>query len=154
MSTIHIPLKSLIATMFARLNTNLPQEPIYPKTLTGLGYNLDSTGHFKKVSDGTYFPYHNTSNERVNDLHREAMHHCARQVMKQAAAEYDVVEVYLGGEKGDEVFVVKPEGKHATILTTRVEELAKRRNVVVVVGEQTQDLGVWSWRSLMGEGGE
>lgn len=139
--------------MFRRLEANLPQEPSYPSTLAALDYKLED-GQFIKVSDGTFFPYHSTSNERVNDLHREAMHSAARHAVAKAAGEHGVIELYLSGADGSVMSVVKPEGKHVKIMCTELERLRECRNVVVVVGEMGQDLGIWAYRELMNEGGE
>ncbi len=145
--------------MFVRSNENLPEDPEYPADLTKLGYKLTDNGEFVKISDpegeNKHFTFFITNNDRTNEVHKEAMHEAVREVIKGTlSSEFGVRELFLVGEAGDEqAGGVKPKGKHMVVVTTDPETLKKKNDVIVVVGEPNQDMGIWAYRLLMREGG-
>ena len=47
----------------------------------------------------------------------------------------------------------KPKSAHVPILTSSPDLLRKKKQVVVVLNEAVQDLGIWTWRAMEQEGG-
>lgn len=145
----------MLTTMFRRLNKNLPADPHYPTSLAALGYTLTPRGQFVKTPSSSadqaqFMTFFLTDNDRANEVHKEALHTCAREAVLSNLAALGVKELFVNGD----AFVdVRPEGPHTSILATGLEELGGKRDVVVVVGECMQDLGVWAYRILMREGG-
>ena len=140
--------------MFRRSESNLPEDPKFPADLAALGFKLNEQGQFVKVSnESEFFNFFASDNERSNEKRKEVMHVCAREAVRQAAAEHGVVEVYLCGKDGKDISMTKPNGPHLRIFVTDLEVLKQKKDVVVVVGEHNQDVGIWACRSLMREGG-
>lgn len=142
--------------MFVRLDKKLPADPAFPADLGALGYKVNEAGKFVSVSDEHkhhHFNFFHSDNERANEVRKEAMHIAAREVVKQELARLGVKEVYLTGDDGDIVEEEKPDGPHLSILTTDLDVLREKTNVVLIVGEHNQDPGVFAYRLLMDEGG-
>jgi hypothetical protein len=143
--------------MFVHTGENLPQDPKYGADLEKLGYKVDENKQIVSIDRAHHFIYFFTSSDRANERRKEAMHDCARGLVKEELAELGVVEAFLGGEKGKEVLGVgpkeKPKAKHLPILVTEPEELRKKRDVIVVIGEPSEDVGIWAWRHLLTNGG-
>ncbi|KAK5131273.1 hypothetical protein LTR08_001178 [Meristemomyces frigidus] len=137
--------------MFRRTTDNLPKDPSYPADLTSLGYKLNSESQIVEIDKpAQFFTFYATDNDRANEVHKEAMHECVRNIVLDRLAEKGVKQIYVNG---DGFVVSKPEGPHTTILATEPSVLKEKRDVVVVVNEHMQDLGIWSYRLLMREGG-
>jgi len=137
--------------MFRRLSHHLPKDPSYNANLDDLGFTLTPDGRFVKKDDtDSFFDFFHTDNERANEVRKEAMHGCARSVVLSQLAEVGIAQLYVhdGGFAR-----VKPDSPHVTILTTELGALSAKRDVIVVIGESMQDLGVWAYRILMREGG-
>lgn len=144
--------------MFRRLNNDLPEEPTYPTGLAELGFMIDDQGEFVTISnpDGPnqHFVFFASDNERLNEVRKEAMHTAVREAVEKEMAAFGVKPVYLGGEDGATILGrVQPENKHIRIYATELEALKDKKDVIVVVGEHSQDPGIWAWRSVMREGG-
>lgn len=156
-------LKDKVVDMFRRNDTNLPEDVGWPTNLAELGFKLNDKGQFVKIrKDGDIgsdeaegkpvevFDFYGSDSERSNEMRKEAMHRCAKQEMIRELEELGVKQLYLNGQAFREV---KPEGPHVIILTTQLDELKDKKDVIVVVNEHKQDLGVWAYRTLMREGG-
>ena len=146
------------AKMFVHTGANLPQDPDYPADLAKLGYKVNEEKQIVSISsEGHFFTFYHTSNPHANELRKEAMHESVRGLVIMELAELGVEQVYLGGEQGQEILSEgvkgKPKEKHVPILATKLEELKGKRDVVVVIGEPTEDVGIWAWRHLMKDGG-
>ena len=144
--------------MFIHTGENLPQDPDYPADLAKLGYEVNKEKQIVSISpEQHFFTFFHTSSVRANEIRKEAMHESVRGLVMMELADLGVVQVYLGGDKGKEILGVGAEGKlkekHLPILATKLEELKGKRDVVVVIGEPTEDLGIWAWRHLMTDGG-
>lgn len=60
--------------MFRRLPGTLPKDPSFPRDLDGLGYFVNENDQIRMTKDhGRKFEYRINKNERVNELHKEAM---------------------------------------------------------------------------------
>ncbi|KAF2773823.1 hypothetical protein EJ03DRAFT_304383, partial [Teratosphaeria nubilosa] len=137
---------------FVRLGTNLPQDPSYPANLTDLGYTLNDKGQIVRTgTDQEFFLYYHTDNDRANEVHKEAMHETLRAVVEDQV--YKLGMQYLHCRE-DTFGEGKPSDKATIpILVTGVDKLKTKKDVIVIVGEHTQDLGIWSYRLTMNEGG-
>lgn len=138
---------TIINNMFAyNQHASLPLEPDFPTNFAENGYKVNAKGQIVQVSnESEFFPYHSTDNERFNEIKREAIHQAAREAVKEAAAEQGVKEYYLTGVNGDVIHTTKPYGPHLRFFATDLEELKHKKDVVIVIGEHTQDPGVWAW---------
>ena len=137
--------------MFRRTNNNLPKDPNYPADLTSLGYKLNANNQIVELANpANYFTFYATDNDRANEVRKEAMHECVRTIVLDRLAANGVRQIYVNG---DGFVETQPEGPHTTILATEAAVLREKRDVVIVVNEHMQDLGIWSYRMLMRDGG-
>lgn len=146
-----------------------PPEPFYEADLEKLGFRLDehnkfvnvstarsrhmltSTDIFTQTRTGEVFDYYHTNNEHANDLRKEAFHTAARaKIAEVLREEYGITELYLTGSK---IHTERPQEPHVSILSTKVSDLKKKRDIVVVIGEAGADAGIWAWRVAGKEGG-
>ncbi|KAI6805700.1 hypothetical protein KC367_g1691 [Hortaea werneckii] len=144
-------LYSKASKMFRRTEHNLPQDPDFPADLHALGFKINEHGQFVKIDDpSTFFDFYHTDNERANEVRKERLHECVRQSVLSSLASQDVKQLYVFSESCSEA---KPEGQHTSILTTELEKLKTKQDVVVIINEHMQDLGIWAYRLLMREAG-
>ncbi|CAK1358900.1 unnamed protein product [Cercospora beticola] len=131
-----------------------PKEPEYSTDLAAFGYHKNEKGEFVDNTTGEYFDFFHTDNDRVNDLRRGAYQECLR---KEIAAElkekHGITELFVTGADGTEISSSRPSGQNVSLLTTKVSELAQKRDIIIVIGESSQDCGVWAWRTVQREGG-
>ncbi|GAB1740123.1 hypothetical protein NU219Hw_g5040t1 [Hortaea werneckii] len=144
-------LYSKASKMFRRTEHNLPQDPDFPADLHALGFKINEHGQFVKIdASSTFFDFYHTDNERANEVRKERLHECVRQNVLSSLASQDVKQLYVFGGSCSEA---KPEGQHTSILTTQLEKLKAKQDVVVIINEHKQDLGIWAYRLLMREAG-
>lgn len=139
--------------MFVCSWDRLPKDPSYRADLGDLGYEYNNQGQFLNTQTGKFFEFFTTDNDRANDVHKEAMHECAGQQVKQELLKYDVKEIHLTGREGRDVVTEKPHIAYVNILASNIEALSKKSDVVVVIPDRNQDLGVVTYRELMRAGG-
>lgn len=85
-------------------------------------------------------------NAACTDEHTE----CARNEVLARLAHLDVDQLYIADNKHS---IERPDGPHVSILTTSLEKLREKKDVIIVFNEHMQDLGIWAYRILMREGG-
>lgn len=142
--------------MFRRISVALPKDPKYPTDLDGLGFVLDGHGRFVDKITGQFFPLFKSDNERNNEVYTDASHTAVRKVVEhELASRYNVKKLFITGREGKDVEAIKRANKdpHVTILCTDRRALAKKSDVVVIIPDRNQELGIWSWRELLSFGG-
>ncbi|SMQ56126.1 unnamed protein product [Zymoseptoria tritici ST99CH_3D7] len=123
----------------------------FPADLAALGFHFTADGTLRNIETGKPFDFHHTNDERTNQMRKEAVQQAVREhVLQVLRAKYNIHEYYLTPE--NEVLKDKPESAHVPILMTEVSEIVNRRDVIVYVGEETQEMGIWAWRMLRDEG--
>ncbi|KAK4555292.1 hypothetical protein LTR86_007588 [Recurvomyces mirabilis] len=152
--------------MFRRLNTDLPQDPRPAAadsaaastniTLASLGFVMNENHQFVKANIAAgngpegYFNFFHTDNERSNEVRREAMHAQIKKSMLSELKKLGITEVFIHEGACQ---VAKPSGPHATILASEPGLLKTLKDVIVIVNEHKQDLGILAYRALAREGG-
>ncbi|KAK5717165.1 hypothetical protein LTR15_009054 [Elasticomyces elasticus] len=141
--------------MYRRTSDNLPQDPTMPANLQALGFQVNGDNQFVKSGNSSgkpveFFDFYHTNNERANEVRREAIHECARKEVIAQLGKLGVKQVFM---KGEQFLDMRPEGPHVAILATDLDVLKYKKDVVVVVNEHMQDLGIWAYRMLMREPG-
>ncbi|ROW16405.1 hypothetical protein VPNG_02784 [Cytospora leucostoma] len=134
--------------MFRRRWSGLPEDPVFPADLKGLGYFVDpETDEIRQISAPTYyFNYFMSKNVRYNDRQRFAFTTAIQEQLLRPRLEGSLGLVRLPlplGTPTDEPHVpiyVSPGLKH-------------KRQVVVIFGESEQELGVIAHRVIGGRGG-
>lgn len=89
-----------------------------------------------------------TDNERFNEVRKEAVNGAIRKELKKRMIKEGMQVWYL-----PQLRTRKPKEAHVPILTTPPEILRRCKRVIVVVNEDSQDLGVFAWRDVGGEPG-
>lgn len=60
--------------MFRRLSSSLPKDPKIPNDLTALGYFVNEDDQIRQIKHPDQkYQYQVNKNERVNEIHKEAM---------------------------------------------------------------------------------
>ncbi|KAF7184939.1 hypothetical protein HII31_13751 [Pseudocercospora fuligena] len=126
-----------------------PPEPKYEADLEKLGFRLNEKYQF--IENGGVFDFYHTDNDQANELRKEAFHTAARIKIAEVLRERcGVQELYLTGSK---YHYERPQEPHVSILCTKVSELKKKHDIVVIIGEASEDAGIWAWRVAGKEGG-
>lgn len=138
--------------MFVRNWEGIPDATNYPADLEKLGFHFNLQGQLVDGND-KFVEYHVSGDGEANERRKEAFHECVRQNVKGRLVAYNIKEIYLTGEEGTDVKGRKPNGPHVNILATDLAPLGSKSDVVIVIGERKQDLGVFSYRDLLGTPG-
>ncbi|KAI9720735.1 MAG: hypothetical protein M1828_005526 [Chrysothrix sp. TS-e1954] len=137
--------------MFKRIPASLPKDPTWPHNFKGLGFFIDESQRIKSIEYPTdYFRFYHNTNERWNDVHREAMHECIRHEVLARLAKLNVNPLYiptLSTERPSTTIA------HIPILTTPPAELRQKKRIIVIVNRVFEDLAIWAYRVLSREGG-
>jgi hypothetical protein len=140
--------------MFRRSDWNLPEVPAVSSNLDDAGFSVSEAGRIEEVGNpGEFFKFARYTQHHMN-LKREEVVHCGvREVITSELAKLGVEKTYLSGDGGASIARTKPDGPHTAIYTTALPELELKKDVVVVIGEGRQDVGVWAWRTILGPEG-
>ncbi|POS86346.1 hypothetical protein EPUL_001414, partial [Erysiphe pulchra] len=131
--------------MYRRLESGLPEDPKFPADLKELGYFINEKDEVRNIENPkAYFQYFLTKNDRVNDLHREAMNGALRSIVAERLNNLglEIIRLPLGA---------KATERNIPILVSK--EIKSKRRVLVIFYDEQQDLGVFSQRILLGKGG-
>ncbi|KAI9752773.1 MAG: hypothetical protein M1815_000286 [Lichina confinis] len=130
--------------MFRRLSSSLPRDPEFPADLKALGYFVNADDEIRSIADPSKtFQYRINKNERYNEVNKEAINTCIREIVLERLH-------HLGLETLRLPIGAPAEKPHVPILVSR--NLSEKKRVIVVLGEATQDLGIWAYRVVGGEG--
>lgn len=133
--------------MFVHTGENSPADPEYPIDLEKLGYKVSEDRQIVSIEHGHHFTFFHTNNERANDTRKEAMHEAVRRIVADELMALGVDEIYLDGPGGAGIPAMhregKPAGKHMKILTSKAMDLYDKKDVVVVIGDPSEDAGIW-----------
>jgi hypothetical protein len=115
---------------------------------------MNQKGEFVNTETGEYFDFFHTDSERVNDLRRGVFQDCLRtEIAATLKDKHCIEELFLSGQHGTACTAAQPIEPHVSILVTELSKLREKRDIIVVVGESTQDCGIWAWRLVQREGG-
>lgn len=112
--------------------------------MKALGYFVNADDEIRSLADPSKtFQYRINKNERYNEKNKEAMNTCIREIVLERLHGLGLETLRLPiGTPAD-----RP---HVPILVSR--NLSEKKRVVLVLGEAAQDLGVWAYRVVGGEG--
>ncbi|OJD15018.1 hypothetical protein AJ78_04703 [Emergomyces pasteurianus Ep9510] len=130
--------------MFVLRAEALPKDPIFPADLKQLGYFVNDQDQIKMISNPEEdFLFKINANDRYNELQKEAMNTCIREIVTSRL-------LNLGLETLRLPIGAAANAQHVPILTSSAA-LSQTR-LIVVFGEPTQDLGIWAYRVIGKEG--
>jgi len=138
--------------MFRRLTNQLPQDASCPPNLRKLGLFINKDHQLKQIDyPEDAYRFGVTTNDRYNVVREEAVDICLREELVSRLSQLGVERLWLPSltEKKPNV-VDRPS---MPIFATELKELKKAKRVVVVVGQLSEDLGIWNWKSTRGETG-
>ncbi|KAI9050259.1 hypothetical protein LZ554_005427 [Drepanopeziza brunnea f. sp. 'monogermtubi'] len=131
--------------MFRRLEKGLPKDPVYPTDLKGLGYFINEEDEIRNIENPrAYFKFFLTKNERHNNVQREAMNEAIRNIISDRL-------LALGLEKIRLPLGAAADQPHLPIFVSK--DLDKKKHVVVLFYEHTQDIGTFAHRIIGAKGG-
>ncbi|KAK2767383.1 hypothetical protein FQN54_003539 [Arachnomyces sp. PD_36] len=130
--------------MFVFPRESLPKDPVFPADLEKLGYFINDNDQIKMISDPSKdFMYKINANERYNEMQKEAMNVCIRDIVlsRLHSLGLETLRLPIGAS---------PKSQHVPILVSPGLETKSR--IIVVFGEPAQDLGIWAYRTIGHEG--
>ncbi|WEW60537.1 hypothetical protein PRK78_006024 [Emydomyces testavorans] len=130
--------------MFVFRKESLPKDPVFPTDLKKLGYFINDNDQIRMISDPEQgFLYKINTNDRYNEMQKEAMNTCIRDIVlsRLHSLGLETLRLPIGAS---------PKSQHVPILVTPSLETQSR--IIVVFGEPTQDLGIWAYRTIGSEG--
>ncbi|EAW11558.1 uncharacterized protein ACLA_092560 [Aspergillus clavatus NRRL 1] len=130
--------------MFVYRREDLPQDAVFPADLKKLGYFITKTDQIRKISHPEQeFQFKINRHPRWNEVHREAMNECIRNIVSSRLRNLGLTTIQLPLSSG-------PKTPHVPIWVS--SNLSRASRVVVVFGEPVQDLGIWAYRTVGTEG--
>ncbi|KAK4181418.1 Arb2 domain-containing protein [Triangularia setosa] len=131
--------------MFRRRWSGLPADPVFAADLSELGYFINEDDEIRSLEDADYyFKYFLTKNERYNDRRRFAFNEAIGKIVHSRLDAESLVPLRLP-------VGTKPTEPHVPIRISA--DLPKHSRVVLIIGEEIQQLGVLAHRVLGGKGG-
>ncbi|KAF2400315.1 hypothetical protein EJ06DRAFT_426015 [Trichodelitschia bisporula] len=135
--------------MFRRFVASFPKDPVFKADMKTLGYQINEKDQIRSIEKPDQpYNFFITGNERYNEVHREALHICVRHVVSKRMAELGVAPHYL-----PDCTTTKPDGPHIPIFMTAPEILKTKKCIIVIAGDITKDLGIFSYRKVNGDDG-
>ncbi|KAL6713584.1 hypothetical protein ACLMJK_009049 [Lecanora helva] len=126
--------------MFRRLSSSLPKDPEFPADLEKLGLFINEKDQIRQIKNPDLeFHYFISKNDRVLEVHREAMDTCARRELEPRfkALGLNITRLPLNTPQSE---------PHVPILTS--PNIATANRLIIYFGESMQDLGVLAYRIL------
>ncbi|EEQ30544.1 hypothetical protein McanCB56680_007104 [Microsporum canis] len=126
--------------MFVFQKEALPKDPVFPANLKQLGYFVNDDDQIRMISNPEEkFLYKINANERYNELQKEAMNTCIRNIVLSRLHDQGLETLRLP-------VGARPSQQHVPILVSPSFKTDKR--IIVVFGEPVQDLGIWAYRTI------
>ncbi|RAH52849.1 Arb2 domain-containing protein [Aspergillus piperis CBS 112811] len=130
--------------MFVFSRKDLPAEPVFPADLEKLGYFITEDDQIRKISaPKEEFQFKINRNARWNEMQREAMNTCIRNIVLSRLRNLGLITLRLP-------LTARPTDAHVPILISK--NLSTATRVIVAFGEPIQDLGIWAYRTLSSDG--
>ncbi|KAF2741532.1 hypothetical protein EJ04DRAFT_558227 [Polyplosphaeria fusca] len=130
--------------MFRTKEAAFPPDPLYPADLKALGLFVNNKGQVRVIEyPEKGIQYYYTNVERHNEMRKEAFQICQRKEVAQRLAALGLEKLYL-----PQMSYIKPNGPHIPILAPQAEILRARKRVVVIINDDSQDLGILTYRQL------
>ncbi|KAI5289507.1 hypothetical protein KEM52_000761 [Ascosphaera acerosa] len=130
--------------MFVAPASVLPRDFEFPADLEKLGYFVNENDQIRSIEDPDQpFRYKVNTNERYNDVRKEALNACVREIVLSRLRALGLQKLRLPVGSSE-------TAPHVPVLITPAAFTAKR--VVVVLGAPAQDLGIWAYRTVGAEG--
>ncbi|KAG2418734.1 hypothetical protein HFD88_001835 [Aspergillus terreus] len=124
--------------MFVFRKEDIPADPVFPA-------ELEKLGQIRKIVDPAQpFQFKINRNDRWNEVQREAMNACIRDIVYSRLRDLGLGTLRLPLMSG----AARP---HVPIMVSK--NLSSASRIVAVFGEPVQDLGIWAYRTIGGDDG-
>ncbi|EAU32341.1 predicted protein [Aspergillus terreus NIH2624] len=124
--------------MFVFRKEDIPADPVFPA-------ELEKLGQIRKIVDPAQpFQFKINRNDRWNEVQREAMNACIRDIVYSRLRDLGLGTLRLPLMSG----AARP---NVPIMVSK--NLSSASRIVAVFGEPVQDLGIWAYRSIGGDDG-
>ncbi|KAF9891730.1 hypothetical protein FE257_003211 [Aspergillus nanangensis] len=131
--------------MFVFRYEDIPADPFFPADLERLGYFVNEHDQIRMISNPDLgFQFKINKNDRWNEVQREAMNECIRNIVHERLCDLGLFPLRLP-------LTSRPDEPRTQIMVSRNISTASR--VIIVFGEPMQDLGIFAYRSIGGEDG-
>ncbi|KAI1809898.1 Arb2 domain-containing protein [Poronia punctata] len=132
--------------MFKRKWSGLPLDPVFPNDLKGLGYFINKDDEIRSIAnEDNYFHYFIDRNERVCNRQRFCFNQAVQEEIHNRLERLGLKKVFLP------FGATEPTQPKVPIFIS--PDAASKSRIVVIFGENHQDLGVLAHRVIGGRGG-
>ncbi|KAH7109072.1 Arb2 domain-containing protein [Dendryphion nanum] len=133
--------------MFRLKEESLPPDASEPADLEKLGYFINDFGQIRMIDHPDQdYQFHWYSQERHNEVRREAMQVCQRNEVLHRLSNLGIEKLYL-----PQLTNTQPKDPHIPILAPPADILKSRKRIVVLINDSLQDLGILAYRRLQRE---
>ncbi|KAI9733309.1 MAG: hypothetical protein M1834_003393 [Cirrosporium novae-zelandiae] len=130
--------------MFRRLSNTLPKDPLFPSNLEALGLFVNDKDQIRQIKNPEQeYPYRISKNDRVNEMHKEAIHIWIRKNILGRLQDLglEILRLPLGASTTE---------PHVPVLVS--QDLSTKKRVLVYIGDRSNELGVIAYRIIGHEG--
>jgi hypothetical protein len=150
--------KGDIANMaFRRTSTNLPKDVEFPADLTQLGFKVNADGRIVEIHNAKeFFKFEKYGKYDTNQRRYNAMHQAVRAKAHEILASMGISPVYIDltdDMRSHHVGGKKPVAPSMKILASPGFSQFDDKELYLIIGDSKQDLGIWSRKTVLTEGG-
>jgi hypothetical protein len=150
--------KGDIANMaFRRTSTNLPKDVEFPADLTQLGFKVNADGRIVEIHNAKeFFKFEKYGKYDTNQRRYNAMHQAVRAKAHEILASMGISPVYIDltdDVRSHHVGGKKPVAPSMKILASPGFSQFDDKELYLIIGDSKQDLGIWSRKTVLTEGG-
>jgi hypothetical protein len=142
---------------FRRTNTNLPKDVEFPADLAKLGFKIAIGGCVVDNNNPkNFFEFEKYEKYETNQRRYNAMHKAVRREVHEVLACMGVAPVYidqLDDKRSHHVSGKKPKTPSMKILASPGFSPFEHKELYLIIGDSKQDLGIWSRKTVLTEGG-
>lgn len=142
--------------MFRRTTESPPSEVQFPTGLAALGIARNDLGQYVKANDpDSFIDYKAFQDDATNSQLAQAVKDAIQGDVLKELEDLDMLPCYLHqDDKKAYTDPVKPPKKSSVrILASDMQRLSSKKQIFIIIGDSSQELGIWSWKTTKTEGG-
>jgi hypothetical protein len=142
---------------FRRTSADLPKDVEFPADLAKLGFKVNADGRIVEIHNAKeFFKFEKYDKYDTNQRRYSAMHQAVRAKAHKILASMGIAPVYIDltdDMKSHHVGGKKPVAPSMKILASPGFSQFDDKELYLIVGDSKQDLGIWSRKTVLTEGG-
>jgi hypothetical protein len=139
---------------FRRSDVNIPKEVTFPEDLSKLGFTITAAGLVVEKATGKFFEFQKYAEHTTNQQRYNTIHKAVRKEVYGALSAMGVKDLYFHEDPNTNFqYAVREKPASPSIRIVTNDDLNKRKELYLVVGDSKEDLGVFSRKAMMTEYG-